>query len=128
MIEGIIRGNNREANSADTKGWVAGHMSQGLAKTVDFEIKMWQYDKPFDYGRKVFKGTEFISIYGGTIQLELEKGNDGSIERAVVLLKGSQKEYVIIPAGITKRVVVIDAPAFGDTVRWPSDPENNSLV
>src|SRR6266853_6233108 len=116
MIYGIIHGTSKEANESHVmKGWVVGHMYEGLMGTPEFEIKTWQYDGPIDYGKKRFGGTEFIIIYGGVLRFEIEQDTRGGIQRDAVVIRGDDKEYVIFPPGIEKTVVVVESPAFGVT-------------
>lgn len=115
-IRGMILGTSDSVNQSSTKGWAAGHMQTGIAESSDFEIKLWDYPQPFEYGKKLFVGTEFITVSGGALRLELEL--DGETES--VILKGATRDYVIIPPGVTKKVIVHEAPAWGVTVRWPS--------
>ena len=125
----IVRGSSQEANvSSLMKGWVVGHMHEGLTHTREFEIKHWHYDRPFEYGKKRFDGTEFIVIYGGILRFETEWKVEHGTETAIHILKGNHKEYIIFPPGITKTVIVVEAPAFGVTVRWPSAPGVNQVV
>jgi len=85
---------------------------------------MWDYSKPFDYGKKSFSGTEFICISGGSLRLELEHA--GEIQ--TVILKARTLDYVVIPPGVVKRVIVHEAPAYGVTVRWPSFNAVNKVL
>lgn len=130
----FVRGNSKDANASDfMKGWVAGHMhtKEGgtpLTGSLEFEIKLWHYPGPIDYGKKSFGGTEFVVIYGGVLRFELEQEMDGKIEKEVVVIHGEHHEYVIFPSGIKKTVVVVEAPAFGVTVRWPSKPGVNKVL
>jgi hypothetical protein len=118
MISDIIRGNESEAIAARTRGWIAGFfMPPGTANTNDLEVKLWRYEKPFDYGKKRFDGTELIVIYGGTLQLDL---TDEAGQKSSEVLVGENIEYVVLPPSITKEVSVLLSPAFGITVRWPS--------
>ncbi len=120
MISNLIKGTESSANAAKTRGWIAGYfMDPGPNLTNNLEVKLWRYDESFNYGKKKFQGTELIVIYGGKIRLELE--NDLG-DRETLSLSGDSKEYVILPAGLTKEVVVEVAPAYGTTVRWPSAP------
>lgn len=121
----VITGNSQQINLSSTKGWAVGHMQNGLAHSVELEIKLWHYDQPFDYGQKLFAGTEFITIYGGVLKFELELP-DG--EKSELVLKGDKHEFVILPPGTKKRVIVVEAPAFGDTIRWPSAPNVSQVV
>lgn len=134
MIE-IVRGDSRKANTSDfMRGWVAGHMHTKEGGTLltgshEFEIKLWHYDGPINYGKKSFGGTEFIVIYGGTLRFELDqKVVDFGMETKIVTLLGLNHEYITFPPGITKEVVVVEAPAFGVTVRWPSGPGVNKVL
>ena len=106
-----------------THGWAVGHMQSGLGQTTAVEVKLWRYDSQPDYPKKVFRGTEFIVIYGGVLKISLEK--DG--EAKEIFLNGSNQDYVVLEPGIAKQVFVVTAPAFGVTVRWPSDPNLNEI-
>ena len=106
-----------------THGWVVGHMQSGLGQTTAVEVKLWRYDSQPDYPRKAFHGTEFIVIYGGVLRISLEK--DGECQD--IILRGENQDYVVLGPGITKQVFVFKAPAFGVTVRWPSDPNLNQV-
>ena len=120
-----IIGSAKSAGESKTKGWVVGHMHEGLAGTSELEVKLWHYDGPFDYGRKTFQGTELITIYGGILKVELDLPSG---EKKEVFLRGSNHEYLILPPGTTKRVIVLEAPAFGDCIRWPSAPGASQVV
>ena len=117
-------GNIREANATDFHGWIVGHMAPGIAKTGAVEVKLWYYDNGLAYPKKKFLGTECIVIFGGQIAIDLEK--DG--QKSTVSLIGSHGDYLILGPSITKHVKVIDAPAFGVTVRWPSEADINKVV
>ncbi len=122
----IIRGNAYEANaSSSMRGWAVEYMHEGLAGSTKLEIKVWRYDEPFDYGRKSFGGTEFIVIYGGKLRFELETEEGGQTS---LTLDSKGNEYIILPPGHTKKVIVEEAPAFGVTVRWPSGPGVNKVM
>ena len=111
-------------------GWVVGHMHNGLRHSPHFEIKQWRYDGPIDYGKKMFGGEgEYVIIFGGILRFDMEREIDGKLQTLQSLfLNGALREYVILPPGITKTVVVAEAPAYGVTVRWPSRPELNQVV
>ncbi|KKU68853.1 MAG: hypothetical protein UX89_C0001G0044 [Parcubacteria group bacterium GW2011_GWA2_47_16] len=130
MLQQLVIGNALKANASSTKGWVAGHfMPEGLGQTGDFEIKLWRYDEQPDYGQKTFGGTEFIIVERGALKLELEVPNaSGSFDSCMVELKGSTRDYVILPPGCIKGVVVLEAPSYGVTVRWPSVSGSNVVV
>lgn len=113
-----------EESNKTYRGWAVGHMQIGIAQTTACEVKLWRYDKLIDYGRKKFMGAELIVVYGGTLEIRLQK--DG--EKKVVILAGQFHDYVIIPPGIEKEVVVLLTPAFGVTVRWPSFSGLNEVV
>lgn len=130
MHSSVIVGNAVQAIASSTKGWVVGHfMPPGIAWSCDFEIKIWHYDNQPDYGQKLFGGTEFIIVEAGTLKLELEipDGRGGFIHNSVDL-KGSARDWVIIPSNCKKRVFVTEAPSYGITVRWPSVPGMNVVV
>lgn len=124
MFQEIVLGNAVEAAASQTNGWVVGHfIPEGLGHTNDFEIKIWHYDSQPNYPPKILGGTEFIIVEKGTLVLELEipDGQGGFIPRRIEL-KSSIRDYIIIPPGCKKRVVVAEAPSLGITVRWPSAP------
>ncbi|MEK7536904.1 MAG: hypothetical protein AAB584_00450 [Patescibacteria group bacterium] len=121
----IITGNAQQINSSCTNGWAVGHMQEGLAHSADLEIKLWHYDKPFDYDQKTFAGVEFITIYGGVLRFELELPNGEKLE---ITLRGDRHEFIILPPGTKKRVIVKEVPAFGDTIRWPSHPDASQVI
>lgn len=123
-ITGVVLGNSDSINGSATKGWAVGHMQDGLTKSSDFEIKIWDYPEPFDYGKKSFAGTEFISISAGALKFELEQ--DGKTK--TVILRASSRDYIVIPPNVVKQVIVYEAPAFGVTVRWPSVPGVNRVL
>ena len=125
----IIRGNARNANASQSKGWVVGHfISKGLCSSGGLEIKIWHYDGPIEYGVKTFKGTEFFIVERGALRVELDiPDGDGSFTSTQVVLKGNTRDYIVIPPNCKKRIVVLDAPSFGVTVRWPSAPGINQL-
>ena len=125
MRKHIVVGNAKQANQSSKKGWIAGHMHTGLAQTSFVEVKQWHYDEPFDYGQKIFQGTELITIYEGVLRFELEFP-DG--QKSEVVLNGETHDYVILPPDTKKRVIVEQVPAYGDTVRWPSSPNMSQVV
>lgn len=116
-IAGIILGNSDSINQSSTNGWTVGHMQNDIAKSSDVEIKMWNYPEPFDYGRKSFAGTEFISIDKGVLRLEIE--HPSGIR--TVILNGRTRDYIVISPNAIKQVFFVE-PASGITVRWPSTP------
>ena len=120
-----IFGNAKQANESVKKGWIAGHMHSGVAQTSFVEVKQWHYDVPFDYGQRIFQGTELITIYGGALRFELEF-SDG--QKSEVFLNGETHDYIILPPDTKKRVIVEQAPAYGDTVRWPSAPSMSQAI
>jgi len=120
----LLCGNAVEANASKTKGWVVGHMHDGLGKYEGAEVKLWRYEGPIDYGMKIFSGTEFIVIYGGELSIAV-RHRDESRE---IVLRAEMQDYVILPPGTVKSVKVIRAPAFGVTVRWPSAPDRNKVL
>ncbi len=125
MLQEIIVGNAADAAASARKGWVVGYfIPEGLGNSKDLEIKIWHYDSQPNYGQKEFGGTEFIIVEKGTLRLMLEvpDGNGAFVPQAIEL-KGSNRDYVILPPGCKKQVRVIEAPSFGMTVRWPSVPE-----
>ena len=127
MTSSIVTGNAAQALGSKTGGWVVGYFAeQKLTHSPHFEIKIWHYDSQPDYGQKVFRGTEFIIVEGGVLTLELESdnGDDDSIVQKFEL-KGSARQYIIIPPNCKKRVWVTEAPTYGITVRWPSTPGMN---
>ncbi len=107
-------------------GWVAGHMipERCLTGTSALEIKLWNYPEAINYGKKAFGGTEFVVIYGGKIRFWL--GKDG--QREFVDLDGEKHEYIAIAPGVIKEVEVLEFPAFGVTIRWPSAPGINQVI
>jgi hypothetical protein len=122
MIAG--RGIEQSANDSNTNGWIVGHMQAGLGKTSSCEVKLWRYDATLDYPKKTFSGPELIVVYGGVIRLELEK--DGLVD--YVVISGDDHGYVLIEPDTIKKVVVVQAPAFGVTVRWPSVPGASKVI
>lgn len=118
----IERGTVKEINQSNLRGWPVGHMCDGLGKTLEFEIKLWEYDHTLNYPKKIFGGTEFIVVYGGAIRLDLER--DGDKQTEVI----HSKEYIILGPNLVKLVSVVESPAYGVTVRWPSQPEFNKIV
>ena len=124
MIKDIIRGTTKEANNSSfMKGWVVGHMHEGIVGTPEFEVKLWHYSGPIDYGVKTFGGTELIVVYGGRQKFIIE---DEIGEKATITL--CEGEYLVFPPGIKKEVVVETWPAFGVCVRWPSGPGVNKVL
>ncbi|HEY4510222.1 MAG TPA: hypothetical protein VJJ73_00100 [Candidatus Paceibacterota bacterium] len=115
---------NTETITKTHRGWTVGHMHTGLAGTTAFEVKQWRYDDPIDYGWKKFLGTEYIVIYQGVLEIQLVLDGD----KETVTLRGSCQDYVIFSPGVTKKVVVLETPAFGVTVRWPSSLGLNEVV
>lgn len=129
MIQEIVRGNSKEANLSELmKGWIVGHMHDGLVGTTEFEIKLWHYDEPFDYGKKSFGGTEFIVIYGGVLLFKIAQNVNEKLRTKNITLQGNNHEYIIFPPDIVKTVIIEEAPAFGVTVRWPSGPDVNKVL
>ena len=130
MIQQLIVGNAAEAAASKTKGWVTGHfIPEGLGHTGDFEIKLWHYDAQPDYGIKVFGGTEFIIVEKGVLTLKLEvPDGDGTFIPRTIELRGLTQDYVILPPGCKKEVIVAEAPSWGVTVRWPSVPGTNKVI
>ncbi len=122
----MIRFEKGKAVNSSDRGWIAGHMipKTGLASTPAFEIKAWNYSEAINYGKKTFGGTEFIIIYGGRLRLILSVGK----EFEFLELNGWEHEYIIIAPNVVKEVVVVESPAFGVTVRWPSAPGLNQVV
>lgn len=119
----VVLGNAKQANESPQRGWIVGHMQEGLGHTNSFEVKVWHYDEPFEYGQKVFGGTELIIIYGGVLKFEFKDGS-----KFELIMKGESHDYCVIPPGVKKRVIVVEAPAFGDTIRWPSTPNLNQVI
>ncbi len=120
-----VRGTAAEANASLQKGWVVGHfMPPGVSQSDDFEVKLWHYDENPDYPFKEFDGTELIIIYGGMLEIEIEE----SEVFTQVVLDGTDHEYVILAPGTKKQVRVLQAPAFGVTVRWPSSDGRNKVL
>lgn len=123
----IVTGTKYSANTGSTKGWAMGHMFPcgHLGYSTEFEVKLWQYDSQPDYPPKRFNGVEFIAIFAGRIKLLCEKDGD---KREVVLVGGNRVDYCILEPGITKTVVLFEGePAWGVTVRSPSDPGVNKV-
>ena len=120
----IIHGTMSEINESDFRGWVVGHMHDGIANTNDLEIKLWHYAENPSYPTKKFSGTEVVIIFEGIIVFHFEKDGVISTEELV----GANREYIIIEPEVTKRVVVKDAPASGVAVRWPSGPGVNQVI
>lgn len=120
----IVRGTAAQARS-ERNGWVVGHFApeNHLGHTGAFEIKLWQYGEPFGYPLKEFRGTEFIVVYGGVLNVHVE--SDG-VEQTIVL-NGAKHEYIILPPGLKRRVSCSAFPCYGTTVRWPSQP-NNQII
>ena len=95
----IVTGSANTLSSKDC--WVVGHFKPpGLAHSRQFEVKVWRYHAQPDYGQKKFTGTEFIIVEGGELTLELQS-DDG--ENRKIVLKGVQRQYVIIPPNYQKR-------------------------
>ncbi len=123
-IPGLVLGTSESINNSEMKGWAVGHMQTGIARTPDVEVKCWDYPKPFAYGKKSFSGSEFIIISSGALRLELFMNG----EHQTVILNAATRDYIIIPPGVTKEVIVHEAPAWGITVRWPSEPNGNRVI
>ena len=130
MPQKIVIGNAAEVAASSTKGWVTGHfMPEGLGQTGDFEIKFWRYDEQPDYGLKIFAGTEFVIVEKGVLTLKLEvPDGDGTFMPRTIELRGLTRDYVILPPGCRKEVIVTEAPSWGVTVRWPSSPGTNKVL
>jgi len=130
VLQQLVIGNAVKANASSTKGWVTGHfMPEGLGQTGGFEIKLWHYDSQPDYGQKAFAGTEFIIVERGVLKLELEVPNaSGSFDSCTVELHDSNRDYVIVPPNCRKRVIILESPSYGVTVRWPSAPGTNVAI
>ena len=130
MLQEIVIGNAAEALASSASGWVIGHfMKEAITHNEEFEIKIWHYDSQPDYGKKEFKGTEFIIVEKGGLRLELEiPDGQGVFSSRHVELKASTRDYIVIPPNCRKRVVVTEAPAYGITVRWPSGPGVNVVI
>lgn len=130
MHPSVILGSSAKSSASSQKGWVVGHfMSEGVAQTADFEIKIWHYSEPPDYGQKLFTGSEFIIVERGYLRLELEvPDGHGSYCSEQVELSGEFRGWVILPPNCKKRVMVTQVPSFGITVRWPSAPGTNVAV
>lgn len=126
----IITGNAAKVATSSTNGWVVGHFMKGLAHSKDLEIKFWHYTGQPNYPQKIFGGTEFIIVEAGILKLEVETpdGRGGFEPLRQVELNGSTGDYVILPPGCRKRVLVISAPTHGITVRWPSSVGRNTVV
>lgn len=119
-----MRGTAAGANASLTQGWVVGHFGEGLGKSDDVEIKLWRYDANPDYGLKRFDGTEFIYIQSGRLRIETVINGTPGMEE----LDSAKEEYIILPPGTVKRVIALQVPAFGVTVRWPSKPAGNKIL
>lgn len=130
MLQQLVIGNAADANASATKGWVVGHfMPEGLGQTGDFEIKIWHYNEPLNYGQKVFDGTEFFIVEAGSLRAELDiPDGSGGFSHREVKLNGATRDYIIIPPNCIKRVVATKTPSYGVTVRWPSAPGNNVVI
>jgi len=118
VICGTVQGVN---DSPYDRGWAVGHMHEGLRGTTDLEVKLWDYKDPIDYPKKNFGGTELIVVYGGAIRLLLEKDDQA---RTVVVPTGS---WVLLEPNITRVVEIVEIPAYGITVRWPSGASLNRV-
>ncbi len=93
---------------------------QGTPYHDHVEVKMWHYDTDPDYGYKEFKGTEFISVEYGSLEITLE---DAQGKRTSVILDGATRDYIIIPPGYKKNVRPVKIPTEGACVRWFSATE-----
>jgi hypothetical protein len=112
-------------NPNERGGWVVGHFkSPGLAQTSHVEIKMWRYEGPINYGEKKFAGTEWFSVEGGALRVIVKVGD----EVRTYDLYSKERGNILLPPGTVKTVEVLQFPAWGVTVRWPSAPENNQIV
>ena len=132
-IAQIVAGDAASAKASKNRGWIVGHfMPDGtLAHNTEMEIKLWHYDEDPNYGLKVFTGTEFIVVEKGTLLIELEIPSVIAGElphKHGITLRGASREWAIIPPNCTKRAIVIQAPAWGVTVRWPSAPGVNKVL
>jgi hypothetical protein len=120
-----VQGTAATANASPTRGWIAGHFAIGIAQTTELEIKLWHYDRSPTYPQKAFAGVECIIVEHGVLQLDAVLANGTS---DTFVLDGAVRSYVILPAGTLKTVKVLEVPAFGVTVRWPSSPLMKSGV
>ena len=118
MSKEIVLGTSAQANASVRNGWVIGPFmpENSLAHMQGVEVKHWHYDDQPDYPPKTFNGKEYIAIFGG--ELKMDVVIDGVSTE--VRLVGSKHQYVILPPH-SKQVFVVQAPAFGITVRW-KDP------
>ena len=114
------------AKSIPTRGWLIGHMipEGGKGRTNDVEVKFWNFETPFPYGKKNLTGTECDIIFEGALRFTFEKEG----RRETVEIDGDKKEYIIIEPNLVKSVELMKAPARGVTVRWPSLPGGNQVI
>jgi hypothetical protein len=113
----IIRGTDRQTQGSTTNGWIAGHMYVDLRRAMTHEVKLWRYTRQPPYPPKTYDGTEIIVVYRGAIKLKLEKRG----ERKTVTLRFTASKgapWIVLEPGITKQVMVVEAPAHGVTIRW----------
>lgn len=112
----IVRGTAAVANASERRGWVMGPFFDTLTETAPFEVKLWHYDEQPNYLWKKYGGKELIVIYGGVLIIDIRE--DIGISKDTITLVGLKHDYVILPPAITKMVTVVQAPAFGVTVRY----------
>ena len=105
--------------------WVVGYFmrddegKESILTTSVCELKRWRYEGPIDYPPKIFEGeNEFITVDGGAISITL-KDPDSDLLKTEALKTGS---YLMISGRAEKVVTVLEAPAWGLCLRWPSRP------
>lgn len=103
--------------------WVIGHFLgqkneyNPLLTTTACELKRWRYNGRINYSPAIFGGEcEFITVEGGMIALTLRERNKNAPTTKMI----GRGEYCAIGSNIEKIVHVVEAPAWGLTLRWPS--------